>query len=70
MVRVGEMTDEEQLKMYMKCSKKELCKMLIQANKHLGKMMTIREVDCNLREKRKRLRREDKIPQIISTNEN
>jgi hypothetical protein len=29
------MTKKEQLDMYMKCSKKELCEMLIEANKHL-----------------------------------
>ena len=35
MVQEIEMTKEEQMTMYMKCSKKELCKMLIEANKHL-----------------------------------
>jgi len=32
---VVEMTDEEKLKMYKKCLKEELAKMLIQANKHI-----------------------------------
>jgi len=35
MVQEIEMTEKEQLDMYMKCSKKELCKMLIEANRHL-----------------------------------
>ena len=35
MVQEIEMTVDEQMTMYMKCSKKELCKMLIEANKHL-----------------------------------
>jgi hypothetical protein len=35
MVQEIEMTKEEQMTMYMKCSKKELCKMLIEANRHL-----------------------------------
>ena len=35
MVQEIEMTKEEQMIMYMKCSKKELCEMLIEANKHL-----------------------------------
>ena len=35
MVQEIEMTKKEQLDMYMKCSKKELCKMLIEANRHL-----------------------------------
>ena len=35
MVQEIEMTIDEQMTMYMKCSKKELCKMLIEANKHL-----------------------------------
>jgi hypothetical protein len=35
MVQEIEMTKEEQMTMYMKCSKKELCEMLIEANKHL-----------------------------------
>lgn len=34
MMQVIEQTDEEKLVMYMKCSKKELAKMLIEANKH------------------------------------
>lgn len=33
MVQVIEMTDKEKLKMYMKCSKKELAKMLIESNR-------------------------------------
>ena len=33
--QVVEMTDEEKLKMYMKLSKEELAKMLIEANKHI-----------------------------------
>jgi hypothetical protein len=35
MLQEIEMTKEEQMTMYMKCSKKELCKMLIEANRHL-----------------------------------
>jgi len=35
MVQEIEMTKEEQMTMYMKCSKKELCEMLIEANRHL-----------------------------------
>lgn len=35
MVQEIEMTKEEQMIMYMKCSKKELCEMLIEANRHL-----------------------------------
>ena len=35
MVQEIEMTEKEQLDMYMKYSKKELCKMLIEANRHL-----------------------------------
>jgi hypothetical protein len=35
MVKEIEMTKEEQTIMYMKCSKKELCEMLIDANWHL-----------------------------------
>lgn len=35
MVEEIEMTVDEQMTMYMKRSKKELCKMLIEANKHL-----------------------------------
>jgi len=35
MVQEIEMTKEEQMIMYMKCSKRELCEMLIEANKHL-----------------------------------
>ena len=38
MVQEIEMTKEEQMTMYMKCSKKELCKMLIETNKHLKKL--------------------------------
>lgn len=38
MVQEIEMTEKEQLDMYMKCSKKELCKMLIEANRHLKKL--------------------------------
>lgn len=34
-MQVIEMTVNEQITMYMKCSKKELCKMLIEANRHL-----------------------------------
>lgn len=33
MVHVVKMTDKEKLQMYMKCSKKELAKMLIECNK-------------------------------------
>lgn len=36
MVQITEMTDREKLKMYMKCSKRELAKMLIESNKHLN----------------------------------
>lgn len=32
------MTHEEQLKMYMKCTKKELCQTLIEANRYLDNM--------------------------------
>jgi len=35
MVQEIEMTKEEQITMYMKCSKKELCEMLVEANRHL-----------------------------------
>lgn len=35
MLQEIEMTKEEQMTMYMKCSKKELCEMLIEANRHL-----------------------------------
>ena len=35
MVQEIEMTKEEQMTMYMKCSKKELCEMLVEANRHL-----------------------------------
>jgi len=35
MLQEMEMTKEEQMTMYMKCSKKELCEMLIEANRHL-----------------------------------
>ena len=35
MVQVVEMTDTEQYEMYMKSTKSELAKMLIQANKYL-----------------------------------
>lgn len=35
MLQVVEQTEEEQMKMYMKLSKKEIIKMLIEANKHL-----------------------------------
>lgn len=34
-MQVIEMTDKEKLKMYMKCSKKELAKMLIESNRIL-----------------------------------
>ncbi len=44
------MTKQEQVDMYMKCSKKELCEMLIEANKHLKKQLTLTDVvksfDC------------------------
>lgn len=35
MIQEVEMTDQEKLDMYMKLSKEELAKMLIEANKHL-----------------------------------
>ena len=35
MIQIVEQTDEEKLAMYMKCTKKQLSEMLIQANKHL-----------------------------------
>lgn len=35
-IQIVEQTDEEKLKMYMKFTKEELAKMLIQANKILG----------------------------------
>ena len=44
MVQEVEMTKEEQIKMYMKSSKKELCEMLIEANKHLKKQLTLTDV--------------------------
>ena len=34
-VDIVDMTHEEEIQMYMKASKKELCEMLIEANKHL-----------------------------------
>lgn len=37
-VQVVQMTHEEQVEMYMKCSKKELCVMLIECNKFLQQM--------------------------------
>ena len=36
MAQVEEMTELEQYEMYMKSTKSELVKMLIEANKHLG----------------------------------
>ncbi len=38
MLQVVEQTEEEQMKMYMKLSKKEIIKMLIEANKHLNRI--------------------------------
>jgi hypothetical protein len=38
MIQEIEMTDKEQLDMYMKLSKKELCIMLIEANKNLKRL--------------------------------
>lgn len=35
MVQLKDQTYEEELEMYMACSKKELAEMLIEANKHL-----------------------------------
>jgi len=35
-MQIVEQTDEEKLKMYMKCKKKELAEMLINANKVMG----------------------------------
>ena len=43
-----EMTKEEQIKMYMKSSKEELCIMLIEANKHLKKRLTLTSVGVTL----------------------
>jgi hypothetical protein len=37
--QVIEMTDEEKLVMYMKCTKKQLAEMLIQCNKHLEMLL-------------------------------
>ena len=37
---IEEMTEKEQLKLYMKKSKKEICEMLIKANKHLKNLPT------------------------------
>jgi len=37
MIQIIEQSDEKKLEMYMKCSKKELAKMLIEANKHLDR---------------------------------
>jgi len=39
MVQIVDMTTEEQLDMYMKRSKKEICKMLIEANRHLKRLV-------------------------------
>ena len=36
MMQIVEQTDEQQLTMYMKCSKEELASMLIQCNKAIG----------------------------------
>ena len=44
MVQEVIMTKQEQVDMYMKCSKKELCEMLIEANKHLKKQLTLTDV--------------------------
>ena len=35
-MQIKQQTDEEMLKMYLKCSKKKLAEMLIAANKHLN----------------------------------
>ena len=39
MIQIVEQTDEEKLAMYMKCTKKQLSEMLIQANKHLDELI-------------------------------
>ena len=43
-MQVIEQTDEEKLKMYMKCKKKDLAKMLIESNKHLDTFINISTV--------------------------
>ena len=44
MIQEVNMTKQEQVDMYMKCSKKELIEMLIEANKHLNKRLTLTDV--------------------------
>jgi hypothetical protein len=39
MMQVLEMTDEEKVAMYMKCTKAELVKMLIESNKQLNNVL-------------------------------
>ena len=44
-VQIVQMTDEEKLTMYMKCSKKELASMLIEANKYIDSNNTVKVID-------------------------
>ena len=46
MIQIIEQTDEEKMAMYMKCTKKELIEMLIQANKHLDSFKPQIERTC------------------------
>jgi len=52
MIQEIEMTAEEQMTMYMKCSKKELCKMLIEANRHLKNLPIHVVVGSNKKEEK------------------
>lgn len=47
MVQEINMTEKEQLDMYMKCSKKELCKMLIETNRLLKTIPVNAHSACN-----------------------
>lgn len=40
-LKVVEMTDKEKLDMYLKCTKKELAKMLVEANKQLSRFTSV-----------------------------
>jgi hypothetical protein len=48
MMQVIEQTPEEKLKMYMKCSKVELAKMLIECNRLLTAQMEVKNLSSNL----------------------
>ena len=48
MIQIIEQTDEEKMAMYMKCTKKELIEMLIQANKHLDSFRPQTDFICDL----------------------